>query len=538
MNSSARILQLVLVLVLQLLACRAEFYSSTSGLEQLFRTEIVLLDELQSYVDEITQHAEALQSEIDAIRVEHLSAMDSIGSYLNNPVNAFRLIKRLHSDWETFESSVKGDTSRADYLEAMAELRENLSYPSQDDFVGSAIALTRLQQTYQLDVAELASGMLNGVKYGTAMSWQDCFVLGQHLYALRDYNHTVPWLQQSMQLLGEQSYGEESASLDFMEAVVGYHQQMGDHENALNLVNHVLAIEPEQRRHLEETRTQLEDLITDGVKQGLLHTTARRPGDYHSSREFRMYEQVCRGELAPSPAAQRHLRCRLQTSRFGYAPFKLEELHADPPVVQLHDMVSQRESLFLQNAARPRIQRSTVYNQASSGATAAAFRTSQGATFNYSRYRTTQRLSQHVADLSGLDMDYAENLQIANYGIGGHYEPHWDSFPEHHVYPEDDRHGNRLATAIYYLSDVEAGGGTAFPFLPLLVTPERGSLLFWYNLHPSGDQDYRTKHAACPVLQGSKWIANVWIRERNQDRVRPCDLQRNHLISLQFKNFD
>jgi len=57
----------------------------------------------------------------------------------------------------------------------------------------------------------------------------------------------------------------------------------------------------------------------------------------------------------------------------------------------------------------------------------------------------------------------------------------------------------------FQLSDVEAGGGTAFPFLPLLVTPERGSLLFWYNLHPSGDQDFRTKHAACPVLQGSKW---------------------------------
>ncbi|KAH8247643.1 hypothetical protein KR038_007563 [Drosophila bunnanda] len=531
-------LKCILFVLLQAVSCWGEFFSSTSGLEKLFQTEVVLLEELQNYVNGIYQHAEALQGEIDAIRVEHQSAANGIDDYLNNPVNAFRLIKRLHSDWETFEGSVASDTSRADYLEAMSGHRANLSYPSSDDFLGSAIALTRLQQTYQLDVAELASGILNGVKYGTAMSWQDCFVLGQHLYALRDYNHTVPWLQQSMQLLGEQSYGEESASLDFMEAVVDYHREMGAHESALGLVNHVLSVEPDRRSHLLEIRQQLEQLITDGDKNGLLHLTARRPGDYHASREFRLYEQVCRGELKPQPAAQRNLRCRLRRSRSGYIPFKLEELHLDPLVVQLHQVVSAEESEFLQRTARPRIKRSTVYSLNGGGSGAAAFRTSQGASFNYSKNSVTKLLSQQVGDLSGLDMDNAEDLQVANYGIGGHYEPHWDCFPANHVYDEGDHKGNRIATGIYYLSDVEAGGGTAFPFLPLLVTPERGSLLFWYNLHPSGDEDYRTKHAACPVLQGSKWIANVWIRERHQDKVRPCDLQRNHEISLPFRDFD
>lgn len=52
---------------------------------------------------------------------------------------------------------------------------------------------------------------------------------------------------------------------------------------------------------------------------------------------------------------------------------------------------------------------------------------------------------------------------------------------------------------------MEEGGGTAFPFLNILVKPRKGTLLFWYNLHASGDGDYRTKHAACPVLKGSKW---------------------------------
>lgn len=31
-----------------------------------------------------------------------------------------------------------------------------------------------------------------------------------------------------------------------------------------------------------------------------------------------------------------------------------------------------------------------------------------------------------MGDITGLDMDTAEDLQVVNYGIGGHYEPHFD----------------------------------------------------------------------------------------------------------------
>ncbi|KAH8381552.1 hypothetical protein KR093_007817 [Drosophila rubida] len=530
-----------LLIILHLAISSAEFFSSTSSLEQLLRTEVILLSELQNYVNEIREHAELLQSEIDAIKAEHLSASDSIEGYLNNPVNAFRLIKRLHSDWETFESSVESEPSRINYLEAIAGHRQNLSYPTQEDFVGTALALTRLQQTYQLDVSELASGMLNGVKYGAPMSWQDCFVLGQHLYELRDYNSTVPWLQQSMQLLAQQHYADEAASLDFMEAVVSYHQAMGDYQNALNLINHVLSVQPEERLHLLETRHQLEQLITDGVKHGLMHEVKRRPGDYHSSQEYALYQQVCREELLPTPATQRKLRCRLHSGtagEFTYLPYKLEELHLDPYVIQVHDVIGLQDTIELQQIARPTLQRSQVYSMGGSDPTSAKFRTSKGTSFPYKRHAAMQRLRRHMGIITGLNMNYAEHLQIANYGIGGHYEPHMDSFDGNHDYSQDVDNTNRVATGIFYLSDVEAGGGTAFPFLPLLVTPERGSLLFWYNLHRSGDQDYRNKHAGCPVLQGSKWIGNVWVRLKGQQDVRPCALERDHEISMAFKDYN
>lgn len=58
------------------------------------------------------------------------------------------------------------------------------------------------------------------------------------------------------------------------------------------------------------------------------------------------------------------------------------------------------------------------------------------------------------------------------------------------------------------VSDVELGGATVFPDLNLTVYPKKGSAVFWFNLHKSGEGDSRTLHAACPVLAGTKWGKN------------------------------
>lgn len=41
----------------------------------------------------------------------------------------------------------------------------DVKYPALEDLTGAAQALTRLQETYHLDIKELAEGKLNGVVY-------------------------------------------------------------------------------------------------------------------------------------------------------------------------------------------------------------------------------------------------------------------------------------------------------------------------------------------------------------------------------------
>ena len=53
--------------------------------------------------------------------------------------------------------------------------------------------------------------------------------------------------------------------------------------------------------------------------------------------------------------------------------------------------------------------------------------------------------------MTGLTQKTSEALQIQNYGIGGHYVPHWD----HRITKRESsfaHNGNRIATVLFYVS--------------------------------------------------------------------------------------
>jgi 2OG-Fe(II) oxygenase superfamily len=92
-------------------------------------------------------------------------------------------------------------------------------------------------------------------------------------------------------------------------------------------------------------------------------------------------------------------------------------------------------------------------------------------------------------------------------------------YQSHHDYiPEQRRlhYGPRIATLLMYLSDVEEGGATHFPFLNVTVQPKRGRIVLWSNvLHTQPNvMDLRMVHQALPVQQGVKFASNLWIHQR------------------------
>ncbi|XP_027160229.1 probable prolyl 4-hydroxylase 9 isoform X2 [Coffea eugenioides] len=92
-------------------------------------------------------------------------------------------------------------------------------------------------------------------------------------------------------------------------------------------------------------------------------------------------------------------------------------------------------------------------------------------------------------------------------------------------------HGE-VASFLLYLSDVEEGGETMFPYenglntrmaydykscMGLQIKPRQGDGLLFYSLFPNGTIDKTSLHGSCPVIKGGKWVATKWIRDQVLD---------------------
>ena len=141
---------------------------------------------------------------------------------------------------------------------------------------------------------------------------------------------------------------------------------------------------------------------------------------------------------------------------------------------------------------------------------------------------------------------------------------HHDYFPERqsddHNWDPSQGGSNRFATVFLYLSDVEAGGQTCFPYADRVkepkelaerlhgseappseadlttlikqanlkegsweakltrdcytkfsIKPRKGDALLFYSQTADGKLDPSSLHGAGPVLKGTKWGANLWV---------------------------
>ncbi len=70
--------------------------------------------------------------------------------------------------------------------------------------------------------------------------------------------------------------------------------------------------------------------------------------------------------------------------------------------------------------------RATVQNYKTGELETATYRISKTAWLRRDEHDRINSIYERVADVTGLNMETSEELQVSNYGIGGHYEPHFD----------------------------------------------------------------------------------------------------------------
>ncbi|XP_039526515.1 prolyl 4-hydroxylase subunit alpha-1b isoform X1 [Pimephales promelas] len=515
-----------------------DFFTSIGQMTDLLYTEKDLVKSLKEYIRQEENRLEQVKEWADKLDSLTNTATQDPEGFLGHPVNAFKLMKRLNSEWANLESLVLKDTTNG-FISNLTVQRQ--FFPTDEDQTGAAKALLRLQDTYQLSANTISNGDLPGVVHKSRMTVADCYELGKIAYSEGDYYHTELWMAQALTQLdeGEESTIDKVTVLDYLSYAI---YKQGELERALELTKRMLKLDPDHHRangnlkyfefQLEKQRkTQAENKEVEDKKREkkvLDKRDTERKRSKDPLPERKKYEMLCRGEgIKLTPRRQSRLFCRYYDNNHNplllLAPVKQEDEWDRPRIVRFHDIISDSEIETVKEMAKPRLRRATISNPITGVLETAPYRISKSAWLSGYEHSTIEKINQRIEDITGLEMDTAEELQVANYGVGGQYEPHFDfgRKDEPDAFKELGT-GNRIATWLFYMSDVSAGGATVFPDVGAAVWPKKGTAVFWYNLFASGEGDYSTRHAACPVLVGNKWVSNKWIHERGQEFRRPC----------------
>ncbi|KAM2020525.1 hypothetical protein ACFX16_042653 [Malus domestica] len=204
-----------------------------------------------------------------------------------------------------------------------------------------------------------------------------------------------------------------------------------------------------------------------------------------------------------------------------------EVISWEPRAFIYHNFLSKEECDYLINLAKPHMVKSSVVDSKTGKSKDSRVRTSSGMFLKRGRDKIIRDIEKRIADFTFIPVEHGEGLQILHYEVGQKYDAHFDYFLDEF---NTKNGGQRVATLLMYLSDVEEGGETVFPAAKgnissvswwnelsecgkqgLAVKPKMGDALLFWSMRPDATLDPSSLHGGCPVIIGNKWSSTKWM---------------------------
>ncbi|KAL5847902.1 hypothetical protein ACOSQ3_011426 [Xanthoceras sorbifolium] len=199
----------------------------------------------------------------------------------------------------------------------------------------------------------------------------------------------------------------------------------------------------------------------------------------------------------------------------------------EPRAFVYHNFLSKEECEYLINLATPHMTKSTVVDSKTGQSVDSRVRTSSGMFLRRGQDKMIRNIEKRIADFTFIPVEHGEGLQVLHYEVGQKYDAHYDYFLDEF---NTKNGGQRIATLLMYLSDVEEGGETIFPAAKanfssvpwwnelsecgkqgLSIKPKRGDALLFWSMRPDATLDPSSLHGGCPVIRGNKWSSTKWM---------------------------
>ncbi|KAH9513593.1 hypothetical protein Btru_033446 [Bulinus truncatus] len=495
----------------------SEIFTSSLKVERMMMEEEEVLKELKRYID--YQYERLKMFSIfyaDRLRDVRLRSAPEIKENLKHPNAVYHAIKRFASDYknvlgENYE--IFRQTVQNSFGQFLADSK---------DIHGARLSLLRLQSVYNMRTEDMINGDYLGYK-GPPLGPQDAFEIGQTAFTDGKLNLSLQWLNSSLNMFTNTNLPDWDLyvlrpSTGAIKALMGrVHLFTGNVPEAEGLYDEAKRLDPLSG-----------DVLELGKELKLQpRMVSPPPMDY-----FQNFSRLCSLENRHYPAHPNSPKivCRYRAALISYYRFKEEIISIAPFASVIYDFVSNNESEHLKSFVQNKLERGKV---GGNNSIVSDIRTSDLAWIWDNESKMAREISKKIELVTQLDTSQrlpdgpssGEAFQVVNYGLGGHYEVHMDPFDAAPEQIELKDSGERIATFLIYLSDVQRGGSTVFTRVGVSVAPKKNMALFWYNFDTAHRRDDLTHHAGCPVLIGEKWICNKWIWTYGNTFRRRCGLK-------------
>ncbi|XP_034481512.1 prolyl 4-hydroxylase subunit alpha-1 [Drosophila innubila] len=495
-----------------------ELYSSSIlGYLKLFELEKQFMTHVKGYGD-------ALQEKLDTLKL-HLKTIDRKAhktqagrdKYISNPLKAFSLLRRLREDWIRLQVYTKAKPGKGE-LDAMKKLLDRKQ--NFEDLQEGLRGLSRIEQTYDLNAVDISQGRLLNQEFNKELSLRDCLAIANHKYQSGDYTRAAVWYRQAIK------HKDEPNSEVYNEAL-GKPAAGLRRKYAMACLMHATHIRYPSLNH-KELQAEVDKILRE--KSSIdLEKFVRQLLEQDVNEFIQEAEQVkppttdhdlgCRGLFKK----RTNLSCRYNfttTPFLRLAPLKMEEINHDPYIVMYHNMISDRE---IEEMKRLSVNMSNGFSGVTSQNQTESIEVVARVAWLVEKTPFLERINQRITDMTGLDVNEFRAVQIANYGLGNYFKPHYDYMYGNRIQMNSiDGLGDRMGSLIFYTGDVPQGGMTVFPNIQVAVEPQKGNSLFWYNIFDDGTPDPRTLHSVCPVIVGDRWTITKWLHMASQIFTKPC----------------
>ncbi|WJX94117.1 procollagen-proline 4-dioxygenase [Trifolium repens] len=206
----------------------------------------------------------------------------------------------------------------------------------------------------------------------------------------------------------------------------------------------------------------------------------------------------------------------------------VEILSWEPRAFLYHNFLAKDECEHLINISKNSMEKSFVIDSKTGQNVESSVRTSSGTFLPIGYDKIVRNIEKRISDVTFIPVEYGEEFNVLHYEVGQMYVPHTDYFEDALNIKNG---GQRIATMLLYLSDVEEGGETVFPAAKgnfssvpwwnelsdcgkkgLSIKPKMGDALLFWSMKPNGTTDPSSLHGACPVIKGDKWSCTKWMR--------------------------